>query len=132
MSLDKVGRIVVAVVAVMLILIGLAYLLFPMEVLSLTGQFTIDSDALIDVRATYGGIQLGLGLFLGFQLVKRENIIFLLSLLAVIFTSVGGVRFVGALVETDVSYLHMLAALAEIASAAGCMLLSKSIAKQTN
>lgn len=132
MSLDKVGRIVVAVVAVMLILIGLAYLLFPVEVLSLTGQFTIDSNALIDVRATYGGIQLGLGLFLVFQLVKRENIIFSLSLLAVIFTSVGGIRFVGALVETDVSYLHLLAALAEIASAAGCMLLSKSIAKQTN
>ncbi|MEX1665295.1 DUF4345 family protein [Zhongshania arctica] len=132
MSLHKVGRIVVAVVAAMLILIGLAYLLFPMEILSLTGQFTIDGDALIDVRATYGGIQLGLGLFLGIQLIKRENIIFSLFLLAVIFTSVGGIRLVSALVEEDLSYLHMLAALAEIASAAGCMLLSKSIAKKTN
>lgn len=130
MSLVKVGRIVVAVVAAILVLIGLVYLLFPMEVLSLTGQFTLDGDALIDVRATYGGIQLGLGLFLGVQVFRRENILFSLQLLAVIFISVGGVRFVGSIVQVDVSYPHMVAAVAELASAAGCMILSARITKE--
>jgi hypothetical protein len=129
-SLDKIGRIVVAVVAAMLVLIGLAYILFPMEVLSLTGQFTLDGDALIDVCATYGGFQLGLGLFLLVQILRRENIIFSLQLMAVIFISVGGVRFVGALIQLEVSYPHMVAAVAELASAAGCMFLSGSIAKE--
>lgn len=130
MSPDKVGRIVVAVVAAMLMLIGLAYLLFPMEILSLTGKFTLDDDALIDTRATYGGIQLGLGLFLGVQIFRRENIVFSLQLLAIVFISVGGVRFVGSIVQIDVSYPHMVAAVAELASAAGCMILLARIKKE--
>lgn len=127
MNLDKVGRAIVALVATMLMLIGLAYLLIPIDVLSLAGQFTLDGDALIDVRATYGGFQVGLGLFLFVQIFRRENIVFSLQLLTVIFISVGGVRFVGALVGVDVSYAHMVAALAEIASAAACLFLSTSI-----
>ncbi|WP_414729992.1 DUF4345 family protein [Zhongshania aliphaticivorans] len=129
MSIDKFGRIVVAIVAAMLVLVGLAYLLFPVEVLSLTGQFTVDGDALLDVRATYGGFQLGLGLFLLVQILRRENIVFSLHLLAVIFLSVGGVRLVGSIFAVEMSYLHLGAALAEIASAAGCMILSVKIIK---
>ncbi len=131
MSLDKVGCTIVALVATMLVLIGLAYLLIPIDVLSLTGNFTLDGDALIDVRATYGGFQLGLGLFLLVQILRRENIIFSLHLMAVIFISVGGVRIVGSLGQVDVSYPHMVAAVAEIASALGCMWLSASIANES-
>lgn len=127
MNIDKFGRIVVAIVAAMLVLVGLAYLLFPVEVLSLTGQFTLDGDALLDVRATYGGFQLGLGLFLLVQILRRENIVFSLHLLAVIFLSVGGVRLVGSIFAVEMSYLHLGAALAEVASAAGCMILSVKI-----
>tara|TARA_R110001592_G_scaffold225055_6_gene480802 strand:+ start:8136 stop:8522 length:387 start_codon:yes stop_codon:yes gene_type:complete len=126
-NIDKFGRIVVAIVAAMLVLVGLAYLLFPVEVLSLTGQFTLDGDALLDVRATYGGFQLGLGLFLLVQILRRENIVFSLHLLAVIFLSVGGVRLVGSIFAVEMSYLHLGAALAEVASAAGCMILSVKI-----
>ena|GEM_PF-3400575 len=129
MNIDKFGRIVVAIVAAMLVLVGLAYLLFPVEVLSLTGQFTLDGDALLDVRATYGGFQLGLGLFLLVQILRRENIVFSLHLLAVIFLSVGGVRLVGSIFAVEMSYLHLGAALAEVASAAGCMILSVKIIK---
>jgi len=128
-SIDKFGRIAVAIVAAMLVLVGLAYLLFPVEVLSLTGQFTVDGDALLDVRATYGGFQLGLGLFLLVQILRRENIVFPLHLVAVIFLSVGGVRLVGSIFAVEMSYLHLGAALAEIASAAGCMILSVKIIK---
>jgi len=128
-NIDKFGRIVVAIVAAMLVLVGLAYLLFPVEVLSLTGQFTLDGDALLDVRATYGGFQLGLGLFLLVQILRRENIVFSLHLLAVIFLSVGGVRLVGSIFAVEMSYLHLGAALAEVASAAGCMILSVKIIK---
>ena len=86
MNLDKVGRAIVALVATMLMLIGLAYLLIPIDVLSLAGQFTLDGDALIDVRATYGGFQVGLGLFLFVQIFRRENIVFSLQLLTVILS----------------------------------------------
>ncbi|WP_295877870.1 DUF4345 family protein [uncultured Zhongshania sp.] len=130
MSLDKVGCSIVALVATMLMLIGLAYLLVPVEVLSLTGQFNLDGDALIDVRATYGGFQVGLGLFLFVQIFRRENIAFSLLLLAIIFISVGSVRFVTSFVEVHVSYPHLIAGGVEIASAAACLFLSISIANE--
>ncbi|WP_339677017.1 DUF4345 family protein [uncultured Zhongshania sp.] len=130
MSLDKVGCSIVALVATMLMLIGLAYLLVPVEVLSITGQFNLDGDALIDVRATYGGFQVGLGLFLFVQIFRRENIAFSLLLLAIIFISVGSVRFVTSFVEVHVSYPHLIAGGVEIASAAACLFLSISIANE--
>jgi hypothetical protein len=130
MSLDKVGCSIVALVATMLMLIGLAYLLIPIDVLSLTGQFNLDGDALIDVRATYGGFQVGLGLFLFVQIFRRENIAFSLLLLAIIFISVGSVRFVTSFVEVHVSYPHLIAGGLEIASAAACLFLSISIANE--
>jgi hypothetical protein len=131
-NLFNVGHVVVAVVAGGLMLIGLAYLCFPAEILSLTGQFALDSNALVDVRATYGGIQLGLGVFLGVQAIKRENILFSLRLLAMVFAAVGGVRIVGSYTHLDVSYLHTVAAVAEIACAGGCMFLSVKISDETS
>jgi len=51
-------------VGVSLIAAGFGYLLFPHSAVGLTGMELPGAAAAIDARATYGGTQIGMGLFL--------------------------------------------------------------------
>ncbi len=109
-----VSRFLVGVFGFSLLLIGLVYIVQPLLALRFTGDFQLDSSALTDVRATYGGIQLGLGLYLLLVLragVSLENEMLLLCLA---FAAVGATRLVGYLVGDEVASLHLYAAIAEL------------------
>ena len=59
MTAASIARHLIALAGGSFILFGIAYLAQPEAVLALTGSFQLDSNALTDSRATYGGIQLG-------------------------------------------------------------------------
>ena len=59
------ARIILALSSVPFIFIGTAFTLFPVPMGDLVGVSLVDATAIADVRAVYGGLQLGCGLFLG-------------------------------------------------------------------
>nr|WP_090423740.1 DUF4345 family protein [Pseudomonas flavescens] len=65
---------------------GILYGLWPHEMASLSGMLMMESAAVTDVRARYGGLPLGLALFLGLaawhQALLRPALILLLVLYA--------------------------------------------------
>ena len=67
----KLALIVTAISAVIFIGFGTAFLLIPATMSTWVG-FTVNTPtAMADVRATYGGCELGVGLFLAFCLLRR-------------------------------------------------------------
>ena len=85
-------RAALTVIGFSLVGLGLAYLIVPGMMLSLTGEFQLNSQALLDVRATYGGIQLGLGAFLLTEVVRGGSLESSLRMVVWAFTCVGGIR----------------------------------------
>lgn len=118
MNAQRLSLWLIAFFGVSLMLIGVAYILQPVAVLGLTGGFQLDSSALTDARATYGGIQLGLGLYLLLALRNSEALRGLLLMLCAAFAAVGVTRLFGYFYDAPVSDLHFLAAVSELAFAA--------------
>lgn len=57
-------RLFLTLVGISLIIAGFGYFLFPHAAVGLTGMELPGAAAAIDARATYGGTQIGMGLFL--------------------------------------------------------------------
>ena len=67
------GRILLALVGIAFAPYGFFCLVSPQSVAEFTGMVLPNASALTEVRAMYGGVQLGLGLlFIGFALRKRS------------------------------------------------------------
>lgn len=60
------GRIVLALDALLFAAFGAAYWAIPQEMAAKVGVSMANGAALIDVQGIYGGLELGLGLFLGY------------------------------------------------------------------
>jgi len=97
-----VAKIYLILMALMSIVFGAIYLFNPHSMTDPMGFGALAPAALTDVRATYGGFQLGMGLFLVWCLdATRVRTGLLLSLL-----TVGGVaisRGIGLLIDGDVT-----------------------------
>lgn len=97
---------------------GLACLVAPAAVLqAATGAAVVHPVALIDLRATYGGMSLGVGVIL-FLLTTNPALI-RLGLLAVLALMLGmaGSRAIGMLVESSSNSVMLLYLILEIAAA---------------
>ena len=67
------GRILLALVGIAFAPYGFFCLVSPQSVAEFTGMLLPNASALTEVRAMYGGLQLGLGLlFVGFAIRKRS------------------------------------------------------------
>ena len=127
MTAASIARYLIALVGGLLILVGIAYLAQPEAILALTGSFQLDSNALTDSRATYGGIQLGLGMYLLLLLRRNDGIASALLLLGVALTTVGASRIAGYLIDGDVSITHLVVGLQEMGTAAFAIALMRRL-----
>lgn len=107
-------RSVIWVFGITLVLIGCAYLVVPEFMLGLTGSFVLDAPAQVDVIATYGGVQLGMGLYILYEVHGGESVPALRRLLVFAFAVVGGVRFAAALISFGEAYIHLAVGLGEL------------------
>lgn len=101
--------------------LGLAYFIRPHEMTNLSGMLLMAPAAATDVRAYYGGLQLGLAAFIGLCLARRELIapaltLFTLLYCALALARIGGLWLDGGAQQT----FNLYALLLEIVSAGLC------------
>ncbi|WP_043308990.1 DUF4345 domain-containing protein [Pseudomonas sp. ML96] len=74
---------------------GLAYFIRPQETANLSGMLLMEPAAITDVRAYYGGLQLGLAAWLGLALMRGELLRPALMLLVLLYASLCVARIGG-------------------------------------
>lgn len=98
--------------------LGLAYFLRPHEMSNLSGMLLLAPAAVTDVRAYYGGLQLGLAAFLLLALLRAELLRSALTLLVLLYSAlalarIGGLWLDGGAQQT----FNLYALLLEVVSA---------------
>ena len=99
------ARIVLSIQIAALLVLGLAYFIRPEEMTSLSGALLMGNAAVTEVRAYYGGLQLGLAAWLGLALLRprlQEATWMLLVLLygALALARIGGLWLDGGAQQT--------------------------------
>lgn len=98
--------------------LGLAYFLRPHEMSNLSGMLLLAPAAVTEVRAFYGGLQLGLAAFLLLALLRAELLRGALTLLVLLYSAlalarIGGLWLDGGAQQT----FNLYALLLEVVSA---------------
>lgn len=114
MTLAKCGLLFAAVV---FIVIGMGFLVVPVEWASLVEISLPTAMARTDFRATYGGFDLAMGVYLGLCALRTEWIRPGVVALGLAAAGFGGGRLLGILVEGTASPLMLSFAVIETASA---------------
>lgn len=104
-------------------LAGLAYLLFPHMAVGLTGMELPRAAAVIDARATYGGMQVALGLFLLWCRARVDAAHAGLVLILLVCACLALTRVYGLALEAERDVFNALGAAAESGLAAGAGIL---------
>ncbi|WP_068829123.1 DUF4345 domain-containing protein [Pseudomonas sp. BMS12] len=81
------ARIFLAVQALILAGFGLAYFVRPHELANLSGMLLMEPAAITDVRAYYGGLQLGLALWLLLGMLRSDLLRPALMLLVLLYSA---------------------------------------------
>ena len=93
------ARVLLWGIGLMSVAFGMAYLVSPVSMLELTGGSASTAAAATDVRATYGGLQLGLGAFLLWSALASERFPSALLALSLVAGAMGGCRLLGVLID---------------------------------
>ncbi len=93
------GRVLLWGIGLMSVAFGMAYVVSPVSMLELTGGSPSTPAATTDVRATYGGLQLGLGAFLLWSALASERVPSALLALSLVAGAMGGCRLLGVLID---------------------------------
>jgi hypothetical protein len=80
---------------------GAAYLVAPTLLTDQTGFRDLSAEALTDVRATYGGLQIALGVFLLWSSAQAMRHRTGLLLIAITFLALAACRGIGLLIDGD-------------------------------
>ena len=115
------SRILLAAQALILAGLGIAYFVFPQEMANLSGMLLMAPAAVTDVRAYYGGLQIGLATYLLLALSRQDLMRAALTLLVLLYSSmalarIGGLWLDGGLQQT----FNLTALLLEVVSAGLC------------
>jgi len=112
------ARVILAIQILLLGGLGLAYFVRPHEMSNLSGMLLMASAAATDVRAYYGGLQIGVAAFLALALSRPELVRAALMLLVLLYSAlalarVGGLWLDGGAQQT----FNLIALLIEAVSA---------------
>lgn len=91
--------------------LGLAYFILPHEMANLSGMLLMAPAAATDVRAYYGGLQLGLAAFIGLALVRLDLMRATLTLLVLIYSALALARIGGLWLDGGAQQTFNLSAL---------------------
>src|SRR5690606_28489690 len=67
------ARLILAVQAIVMLGLGLAYWLYPYEMANLNGMLLMEPTSVSNTRVYYGGLQVGLALFLAWSMWRPER-----------------------------------------------------------
>ena len=95
------ARTYLRVLGAMTLFFGLVYLLAPRSMTDSTGFGPLGPSATTDVRATYGGLQIGLGLFLLWAAAREARVHLALVLQALTLGAVASSRALGILLDGE-------------------------------
>lgn len=114
----SIARVLLAVQMLVLAGFGIAYFLRPHEMGAMSGMLLMEASAVTDVRAHYGTLPIGVAVFLGLGLWRRELTRPALLLLLVLYLSLALGRFAGLWLDGGAQQtFNLWAALFEVVSA---------------
>lgn len=112
------ARLFLAVQALILAGFGLAYLIKPHELANFSGMLLMAPAAITDVRAYYGGLQLGLAAYLLLALARLDLLRPALSLLVLLYAALALTRMAGLWLDGGAQQtFNLYAMLFEVVSA---------------
>ncbi|WP_369958716.1 DUF4345 family protein [Pseudomonas benzenivorans] len=107
----RLARVILVVQILVLGGLGLAYFIRPHEMANLSGMLLLAPAAATDVRAYYGGLQLGLAAYLLLALARLELIRGALTLLVLLYSALALARIGGLWLDGGAQQTFNLAAL---------------------
>ncbi len=113
------------------VLFGLVYLFAPESMTGPAGFGALDSGGRTDVRATYGGFQLGLGAFLLWAAAEERRVASALVLMALSIGAVGLSRAIGLLLDSSLNGFHAFGLATEISLTALTLFASSRLRHET-
>jgi hypothetical protein len=115
--MNHLPRIVLWLSALSLLGFGTAFLFFPLGTLALTGIELEGALAATEIRAFYGGLELGVGLAVLWCALRQARWKDGLALTALAFGGIGLARLFGMIVEPALSFFLVFALVVELALA---------------
>lgn len=113
------ARIVLLIQVAALALLGLAYFIRPEEMASFSGALLMGNAAVTEVRAYYGGLQLGLATYLAMALLRLDLLRPALILLVLLYSVLALARLAGLWLDGGTQQtFNLYALLLEAVSAA--------------
>ena len=104
----KFARVLLLLGAVVFVIVGIGFLIFPAEWAAVTEISLPTAMARTDLRATYGGLDLAVGVFLWICARRDEWIRPGLVVLALTAAGFGGGRLVGIVAESSAAPLMLV------------------------
>jgi hypothetical protein len=89
------ARIVLALVALMHAAFGVAYMFWPIRMAAMTKMQLTAPIAVTEMRTFYGGLEIGLAIFLAFAIAREEWIVPGLALTALVYAGIVFARLLG-------------------------------------
>ena len=115
------ARIVLIIQLVALVGLGLAYFIQPHQMANLSGMLLMAPAAATDMRAFYGGLQIGLAAFIGVSLSRLDLTRAALTLLVLLYSSMALARMGGLWLDGGAQQtFNLYALLLEVVSVVLC------------
>lgn len=112
------ARIILSIQIATLLVSGLAYFIRPEEMASFSGALLMGNAAVTEVRAYYGGLQLGLAAYLAMALLRMDLLRPALLLLVLLYSSLALARIAGLWLDGGAQQtFNLYALLLEVVSA---------------
>ena len=115
------SRILLAVQALVLAGLGIAYFVRPEEMTNLSGMLLMAPAAITDVRAYYGGLQIGLATYLLLAMSRVDLTRAALTLLVLLYSAMALARIGGLWLDSGLQQtFNLTALLLEVVSVGLC------------
>lgn len=115
------ARVVLIIQLVALAGLGLAYFIQPHQMANLSGMLLMAPAAATDMRAFYGGLQIGLAAFIGVSLSRLDLARAALTLLVLLYSSMALARMGGLWLDGGAQQtFNLYALLLEVVSVVLC------------
>lgn len=108
----KVGKIICLINAIIFLVYGILYFIMPTDMSAyVTKSIPTTASALIDMRATYGGMSIATGLVIGLLGLRNETLHSAVWILMIFMISMASGRMIGIIYEAEANdkmYVYLI------------------------